>query len=189
MQDLECYIHLPDPLLATVARRVAREGGRQTLTPREASAFVVANPSKLSQHMQWQACLRGLPCLAPDLACHITFRRATSTKRSIWVSDAFQQQRPTLATLVLRAIQEPSSLWRQISHQQFQTLKLTGLQKIALVSSGERKAPGSELFYVCVESTMCVEATPDQPNVFDAADFQVFLWSVAGQALGEMPAV
>lgn len=148
LQDLECYVHLPGKpeLVAAVVRRVVQEGGRQTLAARDASAFVVANPSKLSKLVQWQACLKGLPCLAPDLACHITFRRATSAKRSIWVSDAFEQQSRTLATLVHRAILEPGSLWRQINQQQFRTFKLTGLQKIALVSDVEKKAPESSPF-------------------------------------------
>ncbi len=120
--------------------------------------------------------------------CHITFRRATGIKRSIWVSDAFQLQRPTLAALVGRAIEEPGSLWRQISHQQFQSLKLTGFQKIVLVSEVEKQAPVST-FFICVACAKCAEAMPAQDNVFNAVDFEGFIWQVAGQARGEIPPV
>jgi hypothetical protein len=42
---------------------------------------------------------------------------------------------------------------------------------------------------IWIESVTRLEAMLAQPNVFDAADFEGFVWQVAGQALGEMPAV
>lgn len=143
---------LKAPLAALVAASLAR-GRVVTVADRlDARAWVVEDPSAPGQRILWLATLHGGYVLSPEYVnsgtgMFLAFKKATITRRWLWVSPEFAIAHPILAAIVGGAVGTGASRWSKISSRDAYLAKIKSSRAkrarnfyvIALVSEKEKR--------------------------------------------------
>ena len=108
----------------------------------DAQAWVVEDPSAPGQRIQWMAAIRGGHVVSSEYVVSgvgpfVTFKRATITRRWLWVSAEFAIAHPILAAIVGGVLGTGASRWSKV---------LTRDSFLAKIKSS--KAQRARTFYV-----------------------------------------
>lgn len=138
--ELLVLAELKKKRVATVADRI------------DAQAWVVDNPTAPGQRIEWLAAIRGGHVVSPEYVLSgagpfLTFKRATTTRRWVWVSSEFAAAHPILAAIVCGAVGTGISSWAKVLTRDSFLAKIASSKAkrartyyvIALVSAKEKR--------------------------------------------------
>jgi hypothetical protein len=117
-----------------------------------ARAWVVDDPAAPGQRIQWLAAICGGHVMSPDyiikdVGSFLTYKRATVTRRWLWVSNDFVVAHPVLGAIILDAMRTGACKWvKLVTREAFLAKIKASIAKrprtyyvIALVSEKEKK--------------------------------------------------